>query len=76
MGVVRGRRNAESVLKELEDSQGSSDRHEGWRYFLEKTDLKAGTDPAEATDWRQAQLEVRESKALSALSGFSEPKRS
>ena len=36
----------------------------GWRYFIEKTDLKAGTDPAEATQHRQAELEGRESKAL------------
>jgi hypothetical protein len=62
--VVRGKQNAESELKNFEDSQDSSDRHEGWRYFIEKTDLKAGTDPAEATQQRQAQLEVRESKAL------------
>ena len=38
---------------EEEDSQEPSDRHEGWRYFLEKADLKAGTDPIEATQKRQ-----------------------
>jgi hypothetical protein len=62
--VVRGKQNAESELKKFEESQHPSDRHEGWRYFLEKTDLKAGTDPTEATRQRQAELEVRESKAL------------
>jgi hypothetical protein len=62
--VVRGKQKAELELKRLEDSQGAPDRHEGWRYFIEKTDLKAGTNPAEATNRRQAQLEVRESKAL------------
>ena len=36
-------------MKKFEDSQDSSDRREGWRYFIEKTDLKAGTDPTEAT---------------------------
>lgn len=51
-------------MKKLEESQGSADRHEGWRYFLEKTDLKPGIDPAEATRLRQASLELRESKAL------------
>jgi len=51
-------------LKKLEGFQRPADRHEGWRYFIEKTDLKAGTDPAEATHRRQAALEVRESKAL------------
>jgi len=38
---------------EEEDSQEPSDRHEGWRYFLEKADLKAGTDPIKATQKRQ-----------------------
>ena len=61
--VVKGRTNAESALKKFENDQSPSDRHEGWRYFLEKTTLKAGTDPAEATELRQAELESRESKA-------------
>jgi len=61
--VVKGRSNAESTLKKFENNQSSADRHEGWRYFLEKSNLKAGTDPAEATELRQAELESRESKA-------------
>ena len=64
LAVVRGKQRAESGLKKFEDSQDSSDRHEGWRYFIEKTDLKAGTAPVEATQCRQAELEGRESKAL------------
>jgi hypothetical protein len=64
LAVVRGKQRAESELKHFEDSQDSLDRHEGWRYFIEKTDLKAGTDPVEATQRRQAELEGRESKAL------------
>jgi hypothetical protein len=64
VAVVRGKQRAQLELKTFEDSQESSDRHEGWRYFIEKTDLRAGTDPAEATQHRQAQLEGRESKAL------------
>jgi len=64
LAVVRGRHNAESELKKFEDSQNSLDRHEGWRYFIERTELKAGTDPDEATRHRQAELEARESKAL------------
>lgn len=62
--MVRGKQNAESELKKLEASQYPSDRHEGWRYFIERTELKAGTDPAEATQRRQSELEVRESKAM------------
>ncbi len=66
LAVITGKHNAESEVKKLEGSQDPSDRHEGWRYFIEKTDLNAGTDPAEATRRRQADLEVRESKAMDA----------
>jgi RNA recognition motif-containing protein len=65
--VVKGRHHAESELEALEESQDSSDRDQGWRYFIEKTNLQAGTDPAEATQRRQAKLEQRESKALRQL---------
>jgi hypothetical protein len=51
-------------LKKFEDCQASADRHEGWRYFIEKTDLKPGMDPGQATHRRQIDLELRESKAL------------
>src|SRR5579859_5238218 len=61
VAVIRGKQNAESELKNFQDSQGSADRHEGWRYFIEKTDQKAGTDPTEATHRRQEELEARES---------------
>lgn len=64
LAVVHGRHNAESELKKFETFQDSYDQHEGWRYFVEKTDLKAGTDPIMATQQRQAELERRESKAL------------
>ena len=64
LAVVKGRHNAESELKKFEDSQESSDRHDGWRYFVEKTQVKPGTDPTEATQQRQTELEKRESKAL------------
>lgn len=59
--VVRGKRSAETALKDLEAAQRSSDRTEGWRYFCEKTHLKAGTDPARATHLREADLDIRES---------------
>ena len=64
VAVIKGKPSAESELKNFENYQDSSDRHEGWRYFIEKTSLKAGTDPAEATQRRQAELDGRESKAL------------
>ena len=61
--MVKGRQNAEATLKNFEVEQSPADRHEGWRYFLEKSSLKAGMDPTEATELRQAELENRESKA-------------
>jgi len=64
LAVVRGRHNAESEVKKAEDCQDSSDQYEGWRYFVEKTDLMPGRDPIRATQHRQAELEERESKAL------------
>jgi hypothetical protein len=63
MAVIKGRVNAESSVGQFERSQTSEDRHAGWRYFLEKTDLKAGMNPTEATSLRQMRLEVRESEA-------------
>jgi hypothetical protein len=62
--VLKGRQNAETTLRKFEECQPSADRHEGWRYFIEKTDLKPGMDPAQATHRRQIDLELRESKAL------------
>jgi len=64
VAVIGGKHQAELELKKFEAAQDSSDRHEGWRYFIERIELKAGTDPAEATKHRQAELEGRESKAM------------
>ena len=61
--VVKGKENAEVRVKHFETGQSSEDRHAGWRYFVEKSDLKAGMDPAEATNLRQMKLEIRESQA-------------
>ncbi|MBV9574764.1 MAG: hypothetical protein JOY93_11990 [Acidobacteriales bacterium] len=63
LAIVKGRDNAEAALMKFERGQSSEDRHLGWRYFLEKTDLKAGMDPEEATNLRQSRLEMRESEA-------------
>jgi hypothetical protein len=61
--VIKGRHNAETTMKEFEAFQGSQHWQVGWRYFLEKSKLKAGTDPAEATHFQQMELEIRESEA-------------
>ncbi len=62
--VVKGRTQAEGTLIKFEAGQGSEDRHAGWRYFIEKTDLKVGMDPAIATKLRQTRLEMRESQEI------------
>jgi len=73
--VVKGRDNAEIRVKHLETGQSSEDRHAGWRYFVEKSDLKAGMDPAEATNLRQMKLEIRESQAVPEQISVSNPPR-
>jgi hypothetical protein len=75
IAVVGGKQRAELELKKVEESQDSSDRHEGWRYLLDKTDLKAGTDPAEATQHRQEELEARELTAMRETPNSPSPHR-
>ena len=65
--VTRGKSAAETTAKDYESSQSSEDRHAGWRYFIEKTGIKPGTSPAEATHKRQEELEQREQKAIADL---------
>ncbi|HEX3820090.1 MAG TPA: hypothetical protein VHW45_07150 [Candidatus Sulfotelmatobacter sp.] len=70
--VVSGASNAELALKRLQECQDSVDHFQGWRYFLEKTDLKAGTDPIKATSLRQTALDTRESVAMQEEKSVSE----
>lgn len=62
--VVKGKHVAKSAVQKLEACQDSSDRHEGWRYFSERSDQQPGIDPAKATQQRQVALEVREAEAM------------
>ncbi|MGH9495841.1 MAG: hypothetical protein ACRD3B_12650 [Candidatus Sulfotelmatobacter sp.] len=71
--VVSGASNAEAALKKIQECQDSGDHFQGWRYFLEKTDLKAGTDPAQATSLRQSALDNRESQAMDEEKSVTEP---
>jgi hypothetical protein len=63
VAVVNAHTAAEHLLKDYEFGQSEQDRHNGWRYFLEETDLAAGMDADEATKLRQARLECRESES-------------
>ncbi len=71
--VTRGKLAAETTAKDYETSQSSEDRHAGWRYFIEKTGIKPGTNPAEATHRREAELETRERKAIEDLEAAPKP---
>jgi hypothetical protein len=52
------------LLRDYEFGQSEEDRYNGWRYFLEETDLAAGMNADEATKLRQVRLERGESGAL------------
>jgi hypothetical protein len=63
MAVIRGKNQAELAVGQFERGQSAEDRHAGWRYFLEQSDLKPGMNPQEATTLRQTLLETREANA-------------
>jgi hypothetical protein len=60
--IVKGRDTAEATLKQIERCQESADHDAGWRYFLEKTDLRPGMDPQEATNARQARFDMQDAQ--------------
>jgi hypothetical protein len=68
VAVVKAHAAAEHILRDYEFGQSEQDRHNGWRYFLEETDLVPGMDADEATKLRQARLERRESGILRPVS--------
>jgi hypothetical protein len=51
-------------MRDYEFGQSEEDRYNGWRYFLEETDLVPGMNADEATKLRQVRLERGESGAL------------
>ena len=60
MAIVKTHAAAAHLLSDYEFGQSDQDRQNGWRYFLEETDLAAGMNADEATKLRQASLERRE----------------
>jgi hypothetical protein len=64
MAVLQAHTAAENLMRDYEVGQCEEDRYNGWRYFLEETDLAPGMNAAEATKLRQVRLERRESGAL------------
>src|SRR5207248_9126720 len=64
MAVVKAHAAAEHLLRDYEFGQSEQDRHNGWRYFLQETDLIPGMNQYDATKLRQARPERRESEFL------------
>src|SRR5437879_4638557 len=64
VSVVKPHAEAKYILRDYAFGQSEEDRHNGWRYFLEETDLAPGMNADEATKLRQVRLEHRESGAL------------
>lgn len=65
--VIRGQQNATRAVAKFEESQTSNDHHDGWRYFLEETQLTPGMDAEEATRQRWLEFDAREAKAMNQL---------
>ena len=65
--VIRGQQNASRAVAQFEGSQTSNDHQDGWRYFLEETQLTPGMDAEEATRQRWREFDAREAKAMSQL---------
>jgi hypothetical protein len=61
VAVIKGTKAAEEILKDFVRCQSEENRRAGWRYFLEKTDLRPGIDVEQATKLRQARLDLQES---------------
>ena len=62
MAVVKGKANAQAMMTQFEAGQSAEERQQGWRYFLEKTDLRPGMTPEQATSERQNRMDLRESQ--------------
>jgi hypothetical protein len=61
VAVVCGIEAAQKTLNDCGLQQSEQNRMAGWRYFLEKTNLRAGMDPEKATKLRQMKLDLQES---------------
>ena len=72
--VIRGQQNATRAVAQFEGGQTSDDRHDGWRYFLEETELTPGMDPEQATRQRWREFDAREAKAMDQLN-YESPRR-
>ncbi len=63
VAVIKGIEAAQRTLNDFDWCQSGENRRAGWRYFLEETDLRPGTNPEKATALRQVKLDLQESQA-------------
>jgi hypothetical protein len=61
VAVIKGIELAQRTLDDFDWCQSEGNRRAGWRYFLEKTDLRPGMDPEKATQVRQVRFDLQES---------------
>lgn len=61
VAVIKGIEVAQRTLDDFDWYQSEESRREGWRYFLEETDLRPGMDPEKATKLRQVRFDLQES---------------
>jgi hypothetical protein len=60
VAVVKGIEAAQKTLNDCDWDQSEENRRAGWRYLLEKTNLRPGMDPEKATKLRQTRLDLQE----------------
>jgi hypothetical protein len=61
VAIIKGVEAAKRTLANFDWCQSEENRREGWRYFLEKTDLRPGMDPEKATKLRQVRFDLQQS---------------
>jgi len=61
VAIIKGVEAAKRTLANFDCCQSEENRRQGWRYFLEKTDLRPGMDPAKATKLRQVRFDLQQS---------------
>jgi hypothetical protein len=60
VAVIKGTTAAERTLNDFDWCLSEENRRAGWRYFLERTHLRPGMDPEQATELRQRLLDLQE----------------
>jgi hypothetical protein len=62
VAIIKGVEAAKRTLANFDSCQSEENRRAGWRYFLEKTDLRPGMDPEKATKLRQVRFDLQQSR--------------